>query len=87
MVNFYKRFLIRFVSSYSGCGCGRSILPRSWKALFLQCRYRLYLNSIKAHIYKLPCSPWCRLCGVVDETVDHLISNENIKEGMMPLPP
>ena len=30
----------------------------------------LSINSIKAHIYKMPCSCKCRLCGVADETVD-----------------
>ena len=49
----------------------------------------LSTNSIKTHIYKMPCSPKCRLCGVADKAVDHLISscsfssNVNIKEGMM----
>jgi len=32
-------------------------------------------NMIKAHIYKLPWSPKCRLCGIADETVDQLISS------------
>ena len=35
----------------------------------------LLTNAIKAHIYNLPCSPKCRLCGIADETVDHLISS------------
>jgi len=35
----------------------------------------LSINSIKAQIYKMPCSPKRRLCGVADETVDHLISS------------
>jgi len=35
----------------------------------------LSTNSIKTHIYKMPCSPKCRLCGVADEAVDHLISS------------
>ena len=33
----------------------------------------LSTNAIKAHIYNLPCSLKCRLCGIADETVDHLI--------------
>ena len=53
----------------------------------------LSTDSIKAHIYKMPCSFKCRLCGVADETVNHLISScffvvhVNIKEGTMPLLP
>jgi len=35
----------------------------------------LSTNSIKVHLYKLPCSPKCRLCGMADETVDYLISS------------
>ena len=35
----------------------------------------LSTNAIKAHIYNLPCSPKCRLCGIADETVDHLVSS------------
>ena len=38
-------------------------------------------NSIKAHIYKLPSSSICRLCGMVDETVDHLISSYSYFKG------
>jgi len=34
----------------------------------------LSTNAIKAHIYGLPCSSRCRLCGCADETVDHLVS-------------
>jgi len=35
----------------------------------------LSTNAIKAQIYNLPCSPKCRLCGIADETVDHLASS------------
>ena len=35
----------------------------------------LSTNAIKAHIYKMLCSPRCRLCRTSDETIDHLISS------------
>ena len=34
----------------------------------------LSTNAIRSSIYMLPSSPTCRLCGVSDETVDHLTS-------------
>ena len=35
----------------------------------------LSTNAIKANIYKMPCSAKCRLCGTMDETIDHLVSS------------
>ena len=35
----------------------------------------LSTNAIKANIYKMPCSAKCRLCGIMDETIDHLVSS------------
>jgi len=62
---FIVRFLTRCVSGHRGCGCRRAILQRSWKALFLQHRTRLYplilsrLTSTKYHILpSLGCSVW-----------------------------
>ena len=43
--------------------------------VFVAQEQALSTNSIKDHIYKMPCSPKCRLCGVADETPDHLISS------------
>ena len=35
----------------------------------------LSTNAIKANIFRMLCSPKCRLCGCADETVDHLVSS------------
>ena len=35
----------------------------------------LSTNAVRAHIYKMPCSVRCRLCGVADESIDHLVSS------------
>ena len=35
----------------------------------------LSTNVIKANIYKMLCSTKCRLCGIMDETIDHLMSS------------
>jgi len=35
----------------------------------------LFTNAIKAHIYRMPYSARCWLCGVIDETIDHLVSS------------
>lgn len=31
-------------------------------------------DALRAHIYSLPCTPKCRLCGSSDENVDYLVS-------------
>ena len=31
-------------------------------------------DALRTHIYSLPCTPKCRMCGSSDENADHLVS-------------
>ena len=75
--SFYVKLLTLCPIPHSRLGCMRKgNFTKELEGLICAAQEQaLSTNAIKAHIYNLPCSPKCRLCGIADETVDHLVSS------------